>query len=102
MTIAEPEESNYGLESVHDITRSKSEAVPSNMQSGTSNSSLQVLNFFLVDPFVAEVLGSGNIPEGVKQKIREECWSLFNDAKTPRGVKQCILNTMLSKYQASC
>jgi len=88
MTIAEPEESNYGLESVHDITRSKSEAVPSNMQS--------------VDPFVAEVLGSGNIPEGVKQKIREECWSLFNDAKTPRGVKQCILNTMLSKYQASC
>jgi len=88
MTIAEPEESHYGLESVHDITRSKSEAVPSNMQS--------------VDPFVAEVLGSGNIPEGVKQKIREECWSLFNDAKTPRGVKQCILNTMLSKYQASC
>ena len=100
MTIAEPEESNYGLESVHDIKRSKSEAVPSNMQSGTSNFSLQVLNFFLVDPFVAEVLGSGNIPEGVKQKIREECWSLFNDPKTPKGVKQCILNTMMTKSQS--
>jgi hypothetical protein len=50
-----------------------------------------------VDPFVREVLDSKHVPEAVKQKIRIECWSLFNDSKTPKGVKQCILSTMLSK-----
>ena len=52
-----------------------------------------------VDPFVREVLGSKTGPEPVKQKIRIECWSLFNDPRTPKGVKQCILATMLSKVQ---
>merc|ERR1711933_405844 len=52
-----------------------------------------------VDPFVREVLGSKTVPEPVKQKIRIECWSLFNDPRTPKGVKQCILATMLSKVQ---
>lgn len=52
-----------------------------------------------VDPFVREVLGSMTVPEPVKQKIRIECWSLFNDPRTPKGVKQCILATMLSKVQ---
>lgn len=52
-----------------------------------------------VDPFVKEVLTSKNVPEPVKQKIRIECWSLFNDPRTPKGVKQCILATMLSKVQ---
>jgi len=53
----------------------------------------------IVDPFVKEVLTSKNVPEPVKQKIRIECWSLFNDPRTPKGVKQCILATMLSKVQ---
>lgn len=53
----------------------------------------------VVDPFVKEVLTSKNVPEPVKQKIRIECWSLFNDPRTPKGVKQCILATMLSKVQ---
>lgn len=53
----------------------------------------------VVDPFVQEVLTSKNVPEPVKQKIRIECWSLFNDPRTPKGVKQCILATMLSKVQ---
>jgi len=53
-----------------------------------------------VDPFVREVLGSVTVPEPVKQKIRIECWSLFNDPRTPKGVKQCILATMLSKVQS--
>lgn len=52
-----------------------------------------------VDPFVREVLSSKTVPEPVKQKIRIECWSLFNDPRTPKGVKQCILATMLSKVQ---
>jgi len=39
-----------------------------------------------LDPFVKEVLNSRAIPKSVKQKIREECWSLFNDPKTPRAV----------------
>lgn len=52
-----------------------------------------------VDPFVREVLCSKTVPEPVKQKIRIECWSLFNDPRTPKGVKQCILATMLSKVQ---
>ena len=50
-----------------------------------------------LDPFVKEVLNSRAIPKSVKQKIREECWSLFNDPKTPRGVKQCILDNMVAK-----
>lgn len=53
----------------------------------------------IVDPFVQEVLNSKNVPEPVKQKIRIECWSLFNDPHTPKGVKQCILATMLSKVR---
>ena len=52
-----------------------------------------------IDPFVREVLCSKTVPEPVKQKIRIECWSLFNDPRTPKGVKQCILATMLSKVQ---
>lgn len=52
-----------------------------------------------IDPFVKEVLRSKTVPEPVKQKIRIECWSLFNDPRTPKGVKQCILATMLSKVQ---
>jgi len=52
-----------------------------------------------IDPFVKEVLTSKTVPEPVKQKIRIECWSLFNDPRTPKGVKQCILATMLSKVQ---
>jgi len=52
-----------------------------------------------VDPFVKDVLCSKTVPEPVKQKIRIECWSLFNDPRTPKGVKQCILATMLSKVQ---
>ena len=38
-----------------------------------------------------------SVPKAVKNKIKEECWSLFNDPRTPKGVKQCILNTMLTK-----
>ena len=76
-----------------------------------------------LDPFVKEILSSGrdfelvlniskrerytpksimidSVPKAVKTKIREECWSLFNDPRTPKGVKQCILNTMLSKTQS--
>merc|ERR1712019_120715 len=49
-----------------------------------------------LDPFVKEILSSDSVPKAVKTKIREECWSLFNDPRTPKGVKQCILNTMLS------
>jgi len=52
-----------------------------------------------LDPFVKEILSSDSVPKAVKTKIREECWSLFNDPRTPKGVKQCILNTMLSKTQ---
>lgn len=52
-----------------------------------------------LDPFVSEILASKQVPVAVKQKIREECWSLFNDPKTPKGVKQCILNTMMAKSQ---
>jgi len=52
-----------------------------------------------IDPFVKEVLRSSTVPEPVKNKIRVECWSLFNDPRTPKGVKQCILATMLSKVQ---
>jgi hypothetical protein len=44
-----------------------------------------------------EILSSRAIPKSVKQKIKEECWSLFNDPKTPRGVKQCILDNMVAK-----
>lgn len=40
---------------------------------------------------------SDTVPKAVKNKIKEECWSLFNDPRTPKGVKQCILNTMLTK-----
>jgi len=53
-----------------------------------------------LDPFVKEILSSDSVPKAVKTKIREECWSLFNDPRTPKGVKQCILNTMLSKTQS--
>ena len=50
-----------------------------------------------LDPFVEDILANRTVPLAVKQKIREECWSLFNDPKTPKGVKQCILNTMMTK-----
>jgi hypothetical protein len=52
-----------------------------------------------LDPFVEDILNNKTVPQAVKQKIREECWSLFNDPKTPKGVKQCILNTMMTKSQ---
>jgi len=52
-----------------------------------------------LDPFVEDILANRTVPLAVKQKIREECWSLFNDPKTPKGVKQCILNTMMTKSQ---
>lgn len=52
-----------------------------------------------LDPFVEDILNNKTVPLAVKQKIREECWSLFNDPKTPKGVKQCILNTMMTKSQ---
>lgn len=52
-----------------------------------------------LDPFVEDILQNKTVPLAVKQKIREECWSLFNDPKTPKGVKQCILNTMMTKSQ---
>jgi outer membrane biosynthesis protein TonB len=50
-----------------------------------------------IDPFMKEILSSRAIPKSVKKKIKEECWSLFNDPKTPRGVKQCILDNMVAK-----
>lgn len=53
-----------------------------------------------LDPFVEEILSSETVPIAVKNKIKEECWSLFNDPRTPKGVKQCILNTMLTKTQS--
>jgi len=76
----------------------KSEPVPLAATSSTEGGGLGGPNE-VVDPFVKEVLTSKNVPEPVKQKIRIECWSLFNDPRTPKGVKQCILATMLSKVQ---
>merc|ERR1712176_1588966 len=52
-----------------------------------------------LDPFVKEILSSDSVPKAVKTKIREECWSLFNDPRTPKGVKQCILNTICRKHK---
>lgn len=51
------------------------------------------------DPFLVEILNSPSIPYAIKSKIRDECWSLFNDSKTPRTVKQCILDNMVAKLQ---
>jgi hypothetical protein len=71
----------------------KSNSVTSMSSTGMAGSNDEV------DPFVKDVLCSKTVPEPVKQKIRIECWSLFNDPRTPKGVKQCILATMLSKVQ---
>jgi hypothetical protein len=71
--------------------RSKSTHTPANVPSPMSNKVEEL------DPFVKEILNSDTVPKAVKNKIKEECWSLFNDPRTPKGVKQCILNTMLTK-----
>lgn len=74
--------------------RSKSTHTPTNVtiSSQSANNKVEEL-----DPFVKEILNSDTVPKAVKNKIKEECWSLFNDPRTPKGVKQCILNTMLTK-----
>jgi len=72
--------------------RSKSTHTPANVSSPSANNKVEEL-----DPFVKEILNSDTVPKAVKNKIKEECWSLFNDPRTPKGVKQCILNTMLTK-----
>jgi len=87
-TITEPE---VGKSSATKLEKSNS--VSSMSSTGMAGSNEEV------DPFVKDVLCSKTVPEPVKQKIRIECWSLFNDPRTPKGVKQCILATMLSKVQ---
>lgn len=82
--------------------KSKPSRIESRTKSVTSVSSVENVPGGVpeeIDPFVKEVLTSKTVPEPVKQKIRIECWSLFNDPRTPKGVKQCILATMLSKVQ---
>ena len=80
--------------------KSKPSRIENRTKSVTSVSSIEAQNGVEeIDPFVKEVLTSKTVPEPVKQKIRIECWSLFNDPRTPKGVKQCILATMLSKVQ---
>jgi len=83
-----------------DQPKSKPSRIESRTKSVTSVSSVENVGVpEEIDPFVKEVLTSKTVPEPVKQKIRIECWSLFNDPRTPKGVKQCILATMLSKVQ---
>merc|ERR1712003_98793 len=83
-----------------DQPKSKPSRIESRTKSVTSVSSVENVGVpEEIDPFVKEVLTSKTVPEPVKQKIRIECWSLFNDPRTPKGVKQCILATILSKVQ---
>jgi hypothetical protein len=80
--------------------KTKPSRIENRTKSVSSVSSIEAQNGVEeIDPFVKEVLTSKTVPEPVKQKIRIECWSLFNDPRTPKGVKQCILATMLSKVQ---
>lgn len=74
------------------LRSTKSTHTPANVQISTTVNKMEEL-----DPFVKEILNSDTVPKAVKNKIKEECWSLFNDPRTPKGVKQCILNTMLTK-----
>jgi len=74
--------------------RSKSTHTPANVTTPSQSANNKVEE---LDPFVKEILNSDTVPKAVKNKIKEECWSLFNDPRTPKGVKQCILNTMLTK-----
>lgn len=88
----------------HDSQQPQQKSKPSRLENRTKSVSSisSVENLGIpeeIDPFVKEVLTSKTVPEPVKQKIRIECWSLFNDPRTPKGVKQCILATMLSKVQ---
>jgi hypothetical protein len=88
----------------HDQSQPQQKSKPSRLENRTKSVSSvsSVENLGIpeeIDPFVKEVLTSKTVPEPVKQKIRIECWSLFNDPRTPKGVKQCILATMLSKVQ---
>ncbi|CAG5095921.1 Oidioi.mRNA.OKI2018_I69.XSR.g14400.t1.cds [Oikopleura dioica] len=79
---------------------SKTRAHSVGLNSSSNQKAFQPFNATAeLDPFVEEILANKTVPETVKQKIREECWSLFNDPKTPKGVKQCILNTMMTKSQ---
>lgn len=78
------------------LRQTKSTAMPGhNGQVSTATNGQQKVEE--LDPFVKEILNSDSVPKAVKNKIKEECWSLFNDPRTPKGVKQCILNTMLTK-----
>lgn len=77
------------------LRQTKSTAVPSPSMTAASSSNPKPKEE--LDPFVEEILNSDSVPKAVKNKIKEECWSLFNDPRTPKGVKQCILNTMLTK-----
>lgn len=80
---------------------SKTRAHSVGLNSSSNQKTFQPFNATAeLDPFVEEILANKTVPETVKQKIREECWSLFNDPKTPKGVKQCILNTMMTKSQS--
>jgi len=91
---------NQNTEKKSDQPKSKPSRIESRTKSVTSVSSVENVGVpEEIDPFVKEVLTSKTVPEPVKQKIRIECWSLFNDPRTPKGVKQCILATMLSKVQ---
>lgn len=91
---------NQNTEKKSDQPKSKPSRIENRTKSVTSVSSVENVGVpEEIDPFVKEVLISKTVPEPVKQKIRIECWSLFNDPRTPKGVKQCILATMLSKVQ---
>jgi len=91
---------NQNTEKKSDQPKSKPSRIENRTKSVTSVSSVENVGVpEEIDPFVKEVLTSKTVPEPVKQKIRIECWSLFNDPRTPKGVKQCILATMLSKVQ---
>ena len=91
---------NQNTEKKSDQPKSKPSRIESRTKSVTSVASVENVGVpEEIDPFVKEVLTSKTVPEPVKQKIRIECWSLFNDPRTPKGVKQCIPATMLSKVQ---
>nr|XP_039266486.1 uncharacterized protein LOC120341946 [Styela clava]XP_039266487.1 uncharacterized protein LOC120341946 [Styela clava] len=54
----------------------------------------------VTDSYFREILMKKSIPDGVKEKLKEECWSIFNNSKTPRGVKKSILDNMIVNFSS--
>lgn len=52
----------------------------------------------ITDLYFLEVLKSKNVPQDIKTKIKKEYHGLFNDSKTPRSVKQSILDNLVLKF----